>query len=114
MRFKRTKKRTPYVLALAASLSLLCVTAFATEVTVLNGQVSLTDTANTITNSNGTVTATAKGSLLSKKANTITIKNVRSRGLYAIGLAGAMSNIVLEGIEGFDGAERLLDDRTKD
>lgn len=50
----------------------------------------------------------------SNQTYNITIKNVRSRGLYAIGLAGAMSNIVLEGIEGFDGAERLLDDRTKD
>ena len=49
--------------------------AFFTTVSALDGQVSLTDTANTIKNSSGTVTATAKGGLLSKKSNTITITN---------------------------------------
>ena len=40
------------------------------EITVLDGRLTLTDTQNTIQNSNVTVTATAKGSLISKKTNT--------------------------------------------
>lgn len=46
-----------------------------TTVTVLDGKISMTDTANTVKVSGGTVTATAKGSLFSKKTNTITITN---------------------------------------
>ena len=49
-----------------------------TTVTVLDGQVSLTDTRNAIEYSNGTVTATSEGGagiLTSPKTNTITIYN---------------------------------------
>ena len=41
----------------------------------------------------------------------ITIKNVRSRAPYAIALAGKMSNLVMYGIECFDGSKMLLDNR---
>ena len=41
----------------------------------------------------------------------ITIKNVRSRQPYAIALAGQMSNLVMYGIECFDGSKMLLDNR---
>jgi len=46
-----------------------------TTVTVLDGLVSVTDSANSNTVSGGTVTITAKGSLFSKKTNNITITN---------------------------------------
>ena len=46
-----------------------------TTVNVLDGQVSVTDTANSNTVSGGTVTITAKGSLFGKKTNNITITN---------------------------------------
>ncbi|MBQ7889152.1 MAG: hypothetical protein IJ356_05290, partial [Erysipelotrichaceae bacterium] len=46
-----------------------------TTVSVLDGQVSVTDSANSNSVSNGTVTITAKGGLLSKKTNNITITN---------------------------------------
>lgn len=68
-------------LALLALIALLLVPAIlfsvaqATTVTVLDGAVSIADTANSNTVRNGTVTITAKGSLLSKKTNTITITN---------------------------------------
>lgn len=75
MVFKKMKIISSFLLALAMGVSLLCTTAFATTVNVLGGQISLTDTQNTIKNSSGIVTATAKGSLLSKKTNTITITN---------------------------------------
>ena len=42
---------------------------------VLNGQVSVTDSEGNGTVSNGTVTITAKGGLLSKKTNNVTIAN---------------------------------------
>ena len=42
---------------------------------VLNGAISVSDTANSISESGGTVTITAKGSLISKKTNNITITN---------------------------------------
>ena len=41
----------------------------------------------------------------------ITIRNVRSRAEAAVSLAGAVENLVLENIEAFDGAERILDER---
>ena len=41
----------------------------------------------------------------------ITIKNVRGGGEYAISLAGAMDRLVMYGIETFDGAKMLLDER---
>ena len=47
----------------------------AKTVTVLDGNVSITDTAGNGSVSSGTYTATAKGSLLSKKSSTITIVN---------------------------------------
>ncbi|MBR4053565.1 MAG: hypothetical protein IKK06_02055 [Clostridia bacterium] len=56
-------------------ISLLFVTAGATTVNVLDGQVSITDSANSNTVSGGTVTITAKGSLWGKKTNNITITN---------------------------------------
>ncbi len=43
----------------------------------------------------------------------ITIKNVRSRGKYAVALAGEMKNLVMYGIECEDGAKMLLDERIK-
>lgn len=46
-----------------------------TAVTVLDGQISISDSANTLKESSGTVTATARGSLFSKKTNNVTIKN---------------------------------------
>ena len=56
-------------------ISLLFVTAGATTVDVLDGQVSVTDSANSNTVSGGTVTIKAAGSLFSKKTNNITITN---------------------------------------
>lgn len=56
-------------------ISLLFLTAGATTVNVLDGQVSVTDSANSNSVSNGTVIITAKGSLFSKKTNNITITN---------------------------------------
>ena len=46
-----------------------------TTVEVLDGKVSVTDSANSNKVSNGTVTITVKGSLLSKKTNNITVTN---------------------------------------
>ena len=54
---------------------LVGIQVFATTVTVLDGAVSVTDSANTATVSNGVVTVTAKGGLLSQTTNTITIYN---------------------------------------
>ena len=50
----------------------------ATTTSVLNGAVSITDTANSNKVSDNTATITAKGSLFSKKTNTITITNETS------------------------------------
>ncbi|MBE6824412.1 MAG: hypothetical protein E7513_03595 [Ruminococcaceae bacterium] len=47
-------------------------------ISVLDGKLSISDTANTVKVSGGTVTATVKGSLLSKKTNTLTIINETS------------------------------------
>ena len=41
----------------------------------------------------------------------ITVRNVRSRAPYAIALAGEMEGLVMYGIECFDGAKMLLDNR---
>ena len=49
--------------------------ALLTTVTVLDGQLSIADSANSNTVSNGTVTIKASGSLFSKKTNNITITN---------------------------------------
>ena len=43
----------------------------------------------------------------------ITIRNVRSRGRYAVALAGEMKDLVLYGVECVDGAKMLLDERVK-
>ena len=51
------------------------VALLATTVTVLDGNVSITDSVGTGNKSGGTVTITAKGSFLSKKTNNITITN---------------------------------------
>lgn len=56
-------------------ISLLFVTAGATTVDVLDGKVSVTDSANSNTVSGGTVTIKASGSLFGKKTNNITITN---------------------------------------
>ena len=46
-----------------------------TTVNVLDGKVSVTDSTNSMSESGGTVTITAKGSLFSKKTNNVTITN---------------------------------------
>ena len=61
------------VIVLAASVYVVSVSA--TTVSVLDGQVSVTDTANSNTVSDGTVTIKAAGSVISKTTNTVTIKN---------------------------------------
>jgi hypothetical protein len=43
----------------------------------------------------------------------ITIRNVRSRSDYAVSLAGDMENVVLYGIEAYEGCRMLLDERIK-
>lgn len=43
----------------------------------------------------------------------ITIKNVFSRGQYAVALAGAVKNLVMHGIECAEGTKMLLDERGK-
>ena len=43
----------------------------------------------------------------------ITVKNVRSRGDYAVQISGAVKNLSLENIEGFDGAKNIDDSRCK-
>ncbi len=45
------------------------------NISLLDGKLTVQDTQNTVKDSSGTVTATAKGSLLSKKTNTITLIN---------------------------------------
>lgn len=56
-------------------ISLLFVTVGATSLDLLDGQVSVTDEKNTLKNSSGKITATAKGSMFSKASNTVTITN---------------------------------------
>ena len=41
----------------------------------------------------------------------ITVRNVRGRGEHVISLAGEITNLVMYGIESFDGAAMLLDKR---
>ena len=70
------KKFIASLLAVLMLFSILPLQAFAaTTVTVLDGQVSITDSSGNGTVSNGTVTVQAKGSLFSKATNTITITN---------------------------------------
>ncbi len=54
------------------------IKASATTVTAIEG-VEVTDSANTAKVSNGTVTTTVKGSLISKKTNTVTITNTSGK-----------------------------------
>ena len=75
MLFKFTKRGLPCILALAVSLSLLCATAFATTVSVLDGQISISDSANSNTLKDGVVTLEASGTFWSSTTNTITITN---------------------------------------
>lgn len=75
MLLKAGKRYIVGVLALVMALSLMTVTSFATTVEVLDGQVSVGDSANENTLSGGTVTIKAKGGLFSKKTNTVTVTN---------------------------------------
>ena len=63
------------LLVLILTMSAMVTQVFATTVTVLDGQVSISDSANSNTVSGGIVTITAKGSLFSKKTNNITVTN---------------------------------------
>ena len=63
------------MLVLAASILTLNAAAAEKTNTVLDGQVSITDSVGTGSVSGGTVTITAKGSLFGKKTNTVTITN---------------------------------------
>ena len=71
------RQRLVFLFAVVVSVAGLCMNAFAaaTTVTVLDGQVSITDSAGTGSASGGTVTITAKGGLFSQTTNTITICN---------------------------------------
>ncbi len=76
---KIIKKALPAILAVAMVLSMIPAGIFtasaATTVTVLSGQISITDTATSMSESGGTVTVSAKGGYLSQTTNTITITN---------------------------------------
>ena len=43
----------------------------------------------------------------------ITVRNVRGRGQAVISLAGAMTNLVMYGIESVEGARLIKDERTE-
>ena len=73
---KTTSRRLLLLLmVMVMAVSIIAIQASATTVTVLDGQVSITDSANSNTVSGDVVTITAKGSLFSKKTNDITITN---------------------------------------
>ena len=59
------------LLVLILTMSAMVTQVFATTVTVLDGQVSISDSANSNTVSGGTVTIKASGSLFGKKTNNI-------------------------------------------
>ena len=74
------KTRLTKVLVLLAVIAALVATmampaAAATTVTVLDGKVSVADSANSNTESNGVVTIQAKGTIFGKKTNNVTITN---------------------------------------
>ncbi len=69
------KRIFPILIALAMVISIMPLQAFATTVTVLDGKISITDTASNITASGDTVTATAKGGYSSQTTNTLIITN---------------------------------------
>lgn len=77
MKNKSIRKVLPIILAVVLLFTALPFqfAVSATTVNVLDGQVSVTDTANSNTVSGGTVTIKAKGSLISKKTNTVTVTN---------------------------------------
>ena len=79
MLFKKIHKWIAVVIVFVAIASLTCFSVSATTITVADGFIDITDTQNTIKNNSGTITATAKGSLLSKKTNTITFENVSDK-----------------------------------
>ena len=70
------KKSVLIFLALVMTVCALALPGYATTVTVLDGKVSVADSANRNTLSGGTVTITAKGSLFSKATNNITITSI--------------------------------------
>ncbi len=70
------KRILPVVLAVLLVMSVMPFYAFAaTTVNVLDGQISITDTATNMSESGGVVTVSAKGGLISQTTNTITIRN---------------------------------------
>ena len=74
---KTLKKVLPIILAVVLLFTALPFqfAVSATTVNVLDGQVSVTDSANSNKLSGGTVTITAKGSLFGSKTNTVTVTN---------------------------------------
>lgn len=72
------KKLFVFMLILVVSISTMLTQVSATKVTVLDGQVSVTDTADSNEVSGTTVTIKAKGSLFGKATNNITITNETS------------------------------------
>ena len=60
---------------IVAMVAMMAMPAMATSHSILDGQVSVADSANSSSVSGGTVTITAKGSLFSGKTNNITITN---------------------------------------
>lgn len=76
MQKERILKWIPLVVLLLLVASLFSLTASAaTTLTLLNGDLTITDSVGTGTESSGTVTITAQGSFLSKKTNTVTLVN---------------------------------------
>ena len=76
--------------------------AFAADVPVLDGQVTISDSVGNGIFSDGTYTATAKGGLLSKKTNTITITNETETGgkiSFDYSVAKA-SSFTIDGVSG--------------
>ena len=71
----RVKRSLATILAFMLVMTAMTLQVFATSVDVLDGQVSITDTANSNTESGGKVTIKAKGGLFDKKTNNITITN---------------------------------------
>jgi len=76
MLFKKMKRGFLGILALAVSLSLMCVVVSAADITVANGDISIGDDKNKlIKNSEQSVTISAKGGLFSGSTNTVTVTN---------------------------------------
>lgn len=75
--FKKISKRIfPILLVLVLLVAVMPMQVFAgNTVSVLDGKITITDTANSTTVSDDIVTVTAKGGLISQTTNTLTIKN---------------------------------------